>query len=141
MQLEEQQRRLDRGLLLLGVGEQRAALRVGRVGGEVQRGEVAAASRQLLDLGQLPHGGGEPVAVEPLQAPRVALGERSGALEGFRQSLPGTLLALPVDQLLEVPRRRLELLVTGIAASARRHRSTAQLSFPPGPPTRSSSRR
>ena len=55
LQLEEQQRGLDRRLLLLGVGQQRSPLRVGGVGGEGERGEVAPAGRQLLDLRQLAH--------------------------------------------------------------------------------------
>ena len=53
LQLEEQQRGLDRGLLLLHALQQRPVGRVGGVGGEAQRGVVAGAARQLLDPGEL----------------------------------------------------------------------------------------
>jgi len=75
LELEEQQRRLDRGLLLLHVLQERPVGRISRVGGEAQGGVIAGASDQLVDLGELAHRLPQAAAVELPQVSGVAVGE------------------------------------------------------------------
>ncbi len=111
LELEEQQGRADRRLLLLNLLQQRAVGRVGGVGGEAQRGVVAGAADELLDRPELLHGVPQPGGIERVEPARVALGERAGALQRLGQSALHALLALAFDERLEVPRRGCELWV------------------------------
>ena len=81
LELEEEQGRLDRRLLLLDPLQQRTIGRVGRIGREAQGGVVAAAADEFVDLGQLGHRRGEARRVEPLEPAGVAPGELPGAAE------------------------------------------------------------
>src|SRR5271154_123545 len=75
LELEEQQRRLNRRLLLLHPLQQRAVGGVDGIGREAQGGVVAAASDQLIDRRELVHRhaqAGWVLLVQPVELARGA---------------------------------------------------------------------
>jgi len=78
LELEEQQLGLDLGGSLLHQLQQRAAGRIGRVGGEAQGGERAGLPDQLVDLRQLVHRGRQCGGVQLGHPTGVRLGEGLG---------------------------------------------------------------
>ncbi len=109
LQLEEQQRRLDRGRPLLRLLQQRAVGGVGGVGGEAQRRVRAGAADQLVDHGELAHRLLEALRVERIELAGVARGERLGPLEGLAETTLDAVRTLAVHERLEVPGGRLQL--------------------------------
>ena len=90
LQLEEQQRRLDRGLPLLHLLQQRAVRRLGGVGREAQRRVVARPGHEIVDRRQLAHRLAQARAVELAEPARVAGRERLGALSSASLSRRST---------------------------------------------------
>jgi hypothetical protein len=116
LELEEEQRGLDRGAALLDLLEQGTARGVGGVLGEAEHRVGARAADALLDLAELLHGGHERGAVHLGHVAGVLGRERLRALERlFQQCVDrgGGVLAGPVEQVAEVPGNRLELGVGG----------------------------
>ena len=122
LQLEEQQRRLDRGLLLLHSLQQRAVGRVGGVGGEAQRRVVAGATDEFVNRGELAHRLAQAIPIKVAKLSSVALGERLGARERVRHPRLDAVLALAVDERLEVPCGRVELGVARLGGGCGGHR-------------------
>ena len=111
LELEEDQRGLDLRAALLHQLEQRAALRVGRCGREVQHRVGAGAADELLERRELAHRAGERRPVELGDLPRVGLGERVRALlRVVQQRLDaGSSLARAVQQRVQLPGDPLDL--------------------------------
>ncbi len=114
LQLEEQQRRLDRRLALLHQLQQRPVGRVGGVGREAQSRVGPGAADQLVDLRQLPHRPRKARAVQLAQLARVALGEGLRTGQGVLHPALDAGLALAVQQRLEVPGGAVQLGVGGL---------------------------
>src|SRR3954469_3649492 len=102
LEVEEQQRRLDRRTALLRELQQRAGGRLGRVRGEAQRGVAPGASDELVDRGELLHRLAQARRFELAELARVALGEGLAALQRLAQALLDAGGALAVDERLEI---------------------------------------
>ncbi len=103
LEVEEQQRGLQRRQPLADLLHQRAHLGRERVDRERQRGVGAGAPGEVGDRLELAHRLGEPDGVELRHLPPVALGERLGPALGLVELLERPLGAAVLDQRLEVP--------------------------------------
>jgi hypothetical protein len=112
LEVEEQQRGLDRGALLLDALQQCAVRRVGGVDREREVRVGAGAAGDLLDLAELLHRRDQSGAVERGDVARVLGGERVSALLGLaQQGVDGGLGIVPsaVQQMGEIPLDRLQV--------------------------------
>ena len=125
LQLEEQQRRLDRGRALLRLLQQCAVGGIGGVGGEAQGGICAGAADQLVDHGELLHRLLQAHSVERAELAGVARGERLRPLQGIAQPPLHPVRTLTVHERLEVPGGRLELGVGRLGGGYGGHRPGA----------------
>ena len=125
LELEEQQRRLDRRAALLRQLQQRPIVRIGGVGREAQRGVCARAPDQLVDRRELLHRLPQPLGVELPELARIALRERLRARQRLRQPPLDAVAPLPLEQRLEVPRGPLELWIGRVRRGVRGHRPAA----------------
>jgi hypothetical protein len=103
LELEEEQRGLDRRAELARLLHERAALGVRRVEREAQHRVRARAACQVVDRGQLVHGVGQAVRAQLGDAALVPLRERVRALAGLGQHLHDPLGTPSADERLEVP--------------------------------------
>ena len=132
LELEEEQRGLDRRSLLTGLLHQRAPLGVGRVEREAQHGVGARPSGQVVDGGQLVHGLGEALGAQVRHRAAVALGEGLGALTRVGQHLLDPLGTEATHQRLEVPGGGLQGVVGDRAhATETRRCATILRQWPP----------
>ena len=137
LQVEEQQRRLDRRAALLGRLQECSVGRVGGVGGETQRSVGSGATDQVVDLRELPHRLAQPVAVELAELAGVALGELLRACQRLGEAALDAVRAVAVDERFEIPGGRLQLGI-GRLRGARSHRPPA---YPCAAPRRAGRRR
>ncbi len=103
LELEELQRRLDRGRLLLHALHERADRRVRRVDAELQRRVGVRQADELGDARQLVHRGDEARAVERGDPPDVGGREGLGPFGGLVEQAVDPGRALTAHERLEVP--------------------------------------
>ena len=127
LELEEQQRRLDRSRALLHELHQRPVGRIGGVTGEAQGGVGARAAHQLLNDGELLHRRAQALGIELDELAGVALGEGLGPLQRLGQAALDALFPLPLDQRFQIPGGLLQLGVGGFGGGLGGH-ARAQLS-------------
>jgi hypothetical protein len=129
LQLKEQQLGLDLGRALLDELEQRAARRIGGVGGELQRGVGAGLADELVDRRQLMHGRGQAGGVQLGEPALVGGGERLRPAQGLGELPLNAVLLVAVDERSQIPAGVAKLRI-GKVLGGGRHDAT-RLAAPP----------